>query len=378
MRIMNEQGKSRSFGLIVLVAVITLLVSSLSVFAAGSVVTKWSTAKDQQNAVAYMTANKMAQAKPFPMPVDTGQSGVDADALAEEDFTGLGVTSPAGKASSYTGEISEMDSGEDGMTSEDLEALEEVSAADMELGTKGVYTYYDVNNQTALWNIYPHKWSGRLYFTTPSGTSYCSATVIKNNSIVTAAHCVYDTGSRNQFYTNWVFVPAYRNGSAPFGSFTWKNARVLTNYINLSGSYSINGWARYDVAIIQLNSNSTGTVNNRVGYAGYAYDQSYTQLVFNNGYPWQNYNAVAITSPGAYLRSCTAESFNQTVDTLGSGCYWGPGISGGGWLLNYKPFVVSGYVNSVNSGYYIGQQNLYGARFSSNNYKLLCQAGGCL
>jgi hypothetical protein len=45
--------------------------------------------------------------------------------------------------------------------------------------------------------------------------------------------------------------------------------------------------------------------------------------------------------------------------------------------VGYKPFVVNGQVNSVNSGLFIGQQNLYGARFNSNNIVPLCTARGC-
>jgi len=38
---------------------------------------------------------------------------------------------------------------------------------------------------------------------------------------------------------------------------------------------------------------------------------------------------------------------------------------------------VTGEVNSANSGLYIGQQNLYGAWFNSNNIVPLCNARGC-
>jgi hypothetical protein len=62
---------------------------------------------------------------------------------------------------------------------------------------------------------------------------------------------------------------------------------------------------------------------------------------------------------------------------MGSGCYWGRGISGGSWLVGYKPTLVAGWVNSVNSGLFIGQQNLYGARFNNNNIVPLCSSARC-
>jgi hypothetical protein len=256
--------------------------------------------------------------------------------------------------------------------------LGEENLADLMAGTSSVYTSYDVNTQTALAQIYPHRWDGKLTFNVPGGSSSCSATVISGNNIVTAAHCVYDT-SANTWYSNWVFTPAYRNGSAPFGTFSARACTILTSWINLTGGFSINSWSQHDVAVCTMNNNSAGqTLNGAVGWAGRLWNAGNNQLVFNSGYPARDYTDASIANgPAQYLRSCTAETFLQTTETLGSGCSWGRGISGGSWLVGYKPFVVTGQVNSVNSGLYIGQQNLYGARFNSNNIVPLCNTRGC-
>ncbi len=254
----------------------------------------------------------------------------------------------------------------------------EDSLADILAGTAGTYINYDVNTINALWKAYPHKWIGKFTFTTPSGDASCSATAISNNHIVTAAHCVFDTPSRNAWYTNKAFTPAYRNGSAPYGTFATTGCRILTSWVNLSGSYDINTWTRHDVAVCNVGTNSIGqTLNAAVGWAGRSWDFSYEQVHFNAGYPARDVNDTYLSSPAQYLRACTAESFQQTTDTLGSGCFYGRGISGGPWLRNYAPFQVQGNVNSVNSGLFIGQHNLYGARFTSGNIKVLCDAEGC-
>jgi hypothetical protein len=264
----------------------------------------------------------------------------------------------------------------------DFAAQEDLSSGvftDEPAGTAGVYTYYDVNRQSVLWKIHPHKWDGKFTFNTPTGSSSCSATVISGNNIVLAAHCVYDTAQNNKFYTQKVFTPAFRNGSAPYGTFTTTNCSVLTQWVNLSGNYSINTWARHDVAVCSLGKNSAGqTINQAVGFAGRLWNSGNNQLVFNSGYPARNYNDQILSNgPAQYLRSCTAETFLQTTDTLGMGCYWGRGISGGSWLVGYKIAVASGQVNSVNSGLYVGQQNMYGQKFTSNNIVPLCTARGC-
>jgi V8-like Glu-specific endopeptidase len=265
---------------------------------------------------------------------------------------------------------------------QDWKALDEELAldvpADEQAGTASTYTYYDVNTQTALWNIFPHKWVGKLTFNVPGGTASRSATVISGNNIVTAAHCVYDS-TINRWYSNWVFTPAYRNGSAPYRTFAATNCTILTAYINLSGNYIINTWARHDVAVCTLGRNTAGqTINQAVGWAGRLWNSSYNKLVFISGYPARIYTDAQIANgPAQYLRACTNESFQQTTETLGGGCYWSRGTSGGSWLVDYKPFVISGYVNSVYSGFYINQPNAYGARFNSNNIVPLCSARRC-
>jgi V8-like Glu-specific endopeptidase len=249
---------------------------------------------------------------------------------------------------------------------------------DQMAGTSGVYNYYDVNTNTGIWQIYPHVWSGKLTFTTQTGGASCSATSISGNNIVTAAHCVYDS-TANVFYSNWAFTPGYRNGSTPYGTFTAKACTVLSSWVNLTGNYSISSWARHDVAVCSMNNNAAGqTLNGAVGFAGRLWNASNTQLVFINGYPARIYTDGTIgNGPAQFLRSCTTETRLYTTETLGGGCYWSRGISGGSWLIGYKPFVVSGQVISVTSGFFVNQQNLYGARFNSNNIVVLCNARGC-
>src|SRR4029453_5174147 len=67
----------------------------------------------------------------------------------------------------------------------------------------------------------PYKAAGKLFFTEPGvGDFQCSASIIKNRVIVTAAHSVFDPVAKS-FFTNWVFIPAYDGGlSNPAGSQT--------------------------------------------------------------------------------------------------------------------------------------------------------------
>jgi V8-like Glu-specific endopeptidase len=337
----------------------------------------------QAAALAYWTRSRIAGAPAMVMPRDRGSSAVDTTAVEEMTEGGLPGSQPAGMAEPGAKGIARAVYALDWAAAQDAAAVDDDAAADVPAddlaGTSQIYTSYDVNRNTALWKIYPHLWDGKFTFTTPSGGASCSATVISGNNIVTAAHCVYDTPSRNQFYTNKVFTPAFRVGSAPYGTFATTTCSVLTAWANLSGSFAINSWSRHDVAVCTLGPNSAGqTINQAVGWAGRLWDAGNNQLVFNSGYPARDYNDNLLANgPAQYLRSCTAETFLQTTQTLGGGCNWSRGISGGSWLVGYQPFVVTGMVNSVNSGFFVGTQNLYGARFNSSNIVPLCNARGC-
>lgn len=365
----------RRVGQTTAVALLALSALASSVAAAPLTLSKVVSPKQQAAASAYWTREMIADAPALALPLDGGLSGIDSTA-AQAAVTGPEGSTPPAMAESQAAAIAQAVYAQDWEAWGDEVALE--APADVPTGTSSVFTSYPVNTQTALWQIYPHIWDGRLTFITPSGNSSCSATVVSGNNIVTAAHCVYDT-TNNRFYSNWVFTPAFRNGSTPYGTFAARTCTVLTAWVNLSGSFSINTWSRHDVAVCTMNNNSVGqTLNGAVGFAGRLWDADTRQLVFNSGYPARDYtDAVLANGPAQYLRSCTAETFLQTTETLGSGCVYGRGISGGSWLVNYKPLVVSGQVNSVNSGLFLNEQNLYGARFNSNNIVPLCTARGC-
>ena len=336
---------------------------------------------DQQAALDFWTNEEMAAAQEMVMPVDYSSPSEPKFGLDVPDsFYFMAASSPAGKAepgaNKAAREAFPEEWGDTVVPHPEFPESADSPAVQMD-GTKGVFDSYIINNWLAAQKIYPHKWVGRLSFKTPGGTSYCSATAISGNNFVTAAHCVYDT-TNNLWYSNWVFAPAYRAGKTPYGKFSATGCTILTNWINLTGSFSINGWTKFDVAVCTVGLNGGGkTLNQAVGYAGRQWNYGYKRHFFDMGYPFRDTNNVTLTNAGKYLRTCVAESLQQATDVLAMGCDLGPGISGGPWLISYKQNVISGYVNSVNSGFYIGQPNMYGIRFNGNNIVPLCNARGC-
>ena len=59
------------------------------------------------------------------------------------------------------------------------------------------------------------------------------------DTVLTAGHCVND--GPGAFHTNWMFVPGYRDGARPYGTWT---ARDLLTTSGLDALYPRYGFAR--------------------------------------------------------------------------------------------------------------------------------------
>lgn len=236
-------------------------------------------------------------------------------------------------------------------------------------GTHGVFTRYRGNHNISTWRTAPWNKIGKLYFTTPRGSrSYCTANVISARSIIaTAAHCLYSRGQG--WNRNFVFVPAERYGSTPYGTFSWSAASVPSSWISRGGR-------RWDVGLIRLRNNTANRpVTYYVGWLGRAWNQSYSQHLHSVGY--------ASNISTQVTNICAAQSFfsgSEGADVLVKGCDMTFGASGGGWIQRYEPFSHAGnYVTGVVSGPHIGAfgTTYVGPRFSSSNIVPLCSALGC-
>ncbi len=226
------------------------------------------------------------------------------------------------------------------------------------------------NYHTSQWTVPPWNKIGKLYFNVPGGgSSYCTASVASGNSVIlTAAHCVYSRGAGWNY--NFVFVPADRYGAAPYGSYGYQSATILTDWINIGGR-------RHDVAAIKLTGEvSTGIpVVNYVGWLGRSWDWPYEQWTYSHGYA-SNFST-------DYTNVCAGWTFyapSEGTDVLVQGCDMTYGSSGGPWLREFIHDSHAGNsVNSVVSGPHIGAFGTYyvGARFSSSNIVPICNAIGC-
>jgi hypothetical protein len=209
----------------------------------------------------------------------------------------------------------------------------------------------------------PTRTNGKVFFSDGGLNYVCSGTALLsgNRSVVwTAGHCVHD--GANNFHTNWAFVPAYADGSRPYG--TWAARTLLTT----------NGWATsgdfsYDNGAAVVSTNGGQALTDVVGGRGIAFDTARQQQYAAHGYP------AASPFNGQRLWVCNAplsyNDTNQSPATLGISCDMTGGSSGGGWISS------SGSVVSVNSyGYSTLRNVMFGPYQGSVAQRLYTQASG--
>jgi hypothetical protein len=217
----------------------------------------------------------------------------------------------------------------------------------------------------------------------------CSASVVKppegtgtkiegpsptSNVVLTAGHCAIDPETGTKTNSEMIFIPGYRNGTAPYGVWpaeffttteTWKNTAKEGSRPNEGG----------DLAFIGLSNNSEGkSVEKVVGSLGIGFDQVCNQTYTQFGYPAESpYSGELLYShTTGYAGADTEGAFTPVPMKIASD--FTRGASGGPWAVGIgtgAPTVLSltayGYANQPGYlfGPYFGEaaKKAYGAAF---------------
>ncbi|CAN7372771.1 trypsin-like serine protease [Trinickia sp. LjRoot230] len=181
---------------------------------------------------------------------------------------------------------------------------------------------------------YAFRPAGKLFFNIGSNTYVCSASLIKPGVVATAAHCVANFG-QSQFYSNWMFVPAYSNGTAPYGVWSAASATVMTSYYNGTDSCAVRGIVcQDDVAVLTLRPQGGTYAGNSAGWYGYGwngygFNGSAQALVDQLGYPVALDGGLLMQRNDSQGYVASSFSNNTIIGSLMTG-----GSSGGPWLVN--------------------------------------------
>ncbi|MGW0701004.1 trypsin-like serine peptidase [Streptomyces sp. NPDC002867] len=199
------------------------------------------------------------------------------------------------------------------------------------------------------------KTSGRVFFTFQGRTASCSGNSVTSqngSTVITAGHCVKYQGS---WHTNWVFVPAYNNGQAPYGQ--WSATKTLATD-QWAASEDIN----YDVGAAVVAPLNGRTLAQTVGAQGLQFNGGYNKAMYAFGFP------AAAPYDGSKLIHCSG---NSSKDFLFSqdhslGCNMTGGSSGGPWFTSFSEAAGTGLQVSVNSfGYTFLPNRMFGPYFGN-------------
>jgi V8-like Glu-specific endopeptidase len=196
---------------------------------------------------------------------------------------------------------------------------------------------------------------GKVFFTMGGSNYVCSGnsvTSTNKSTVSTAGHCVNE--GPGAFATNFVFVPAYVNGAAPYGK--WAAEALYT-----TTQWSSAGDMQYDTGFAVVSPLNGQNLSDVVGASGVQFNAARGLTYKSYGYP------AAAPFDGQSLVSCTGPASddpnNPQFNAQGIPCDMTGGSSGGPWFIGTSS---SGYQNSINSyGYGSRSTVMYGPYWGS-------------
>lgn len=196
---------------------------------------------------------------------------------------------------------------------------------------------------------------GKVFFTMGGSNYVCSGNSVSStnkSTVSTAGHCVNE--GPGAFATNFVFVPAYLNGAAPYGK--WAASALYT-----PTQWSSAGDMQYDTGFAVVSPLNGQNLSDVVGASGVQFNAARGLTYKSYGYP------AASPFDGQSLISCTGPASNDPnnpqFNSQGIPCDMTGGSSGGPWFIGTSS---SGYQNSINSyGYGTRSTVMYGPYWGS-------------
>jgi V8-like Glu-specific endopeptidase len=186
---------------------------------------------------------------------------------------------------------------------------------------------------------YPYITAGKLFFSIGGVPYLCSASVIQHRIVATAGHCVH-SGTASGFYSNWVFVPAFRDGAAPLLSWNWRAAIVTGAWA--SGGGTVPNAADY--AMIEFGDQAVGgatrALGDVTGWLGWQTLSLSANHTSKLGYPCNldRCQKMQIVTSGAF-RNVAPNNVEYGSDAEG-------GSSGGPWIQNFQLLQTGGGTGS--------------------------------
>lgn len=178
-------------------------------------------------------------------------------------------------------------------------------------------------------SLFPYRITGKLFFTIPGkGNFTCSASVLQKRIVLTAGHCVH-SGTSAGFFTNFSFVPAFHNGTAPFGTWTSTFVTATSQWTGGGGTLpNASDIGMLEIADQTINGAVT-SIGNVTGFYGFQTQSLALNHVHSLGYP-------ANLDSGTLMHQVTAQSgVAVSPNNVQIGSDMQTGSDGGPWVQNF-------------------------------------------
>jgi len=196
-------------------------------------------------------------------------------------------------------------------------------------------------NPTGLETLYPNRTVGKLFFRIGTSNFVCSASVLRFRIVVTAGHCVHrGSGGTAGFHNTFLFVPAFRNGAAPLGTFTPR--RVGTTSQWATGGGVVPNAA--DFGMFEINDRTGGVrIGSITGFLGFRTLSLLPNHTTKLGYPCN-------LDLCQQMQQVTSQHFRATSpNNVEYGSNARGGSSGGPWVMNFGVQPAGGVTTSINA-----------------------------
>jgi len=194
--------------------------------------------------------------------------------------------------------------------------------------------------------------SGKVFFTMAGVNYVCSGTSVAASSglslVWTAGHCVNE--GPGPYATNFIFVPAYLDGTAPYGK--WAGSTLQT-----TSQWAASGDFTYDVGAVRVVPGAGAPPNGTLAEIQGPRSMAFNYGVTVNSTRFKSYGYPAAGKfNGQRMYMCDSAVVRRDGSTstapMGIGCDMTGGSSGGGWINS------TGALGSVNSYGYSSLKNV--------------------
>lgn len=202
----------------------------------------------------------------------------------------------------------------------------------LDVGTAGPTAFFSSSQlvPTDARLHYPYRAAGKLFFSQDGRNFICSGAVLRPRLVLTAGHCVHaGSGGGDGFFDNFLFVPAYHDGQAPYQAWNWTWVITTPSWANGGGGVPNAGdWAIIEVEDRRFEGETKriGDVTGFFGYRTNALNPNHTKKI---GYP-------AGFDNGEVMHQVdSAHSSDGGSNTALYGSDMTGGSSGGPWVENF-------------------------------------------